>query len=96
MFRFVLDTETIRCVVSDGEGWKHVSVSIERETKPPSWEIMCKVKELFWEDEEVAVQYHPKKSEYVNHHPGCLHLWSSTDLQMPTPPSIMVGTKKKY
>lgn len=97
MFRFTIDGKLIRTVVSDGEGWKHVSVSIEGETKPPTWSIMCKVKDLFWDDEDVVIQYHPKKSEYVNMHEGCLHLWQPTRnghvLPFPTPPSIMVGIK---
>jgi hypothetical protein len=93
MFRFVLDTHMMRCVVSDGEGWQHVSVSMEHEMRPPSWNTMCKIKDLFWEPEDVVVQFHPKKSEYVNMHPGCLHLWRCTDREFPTPPAIFVGYK---
>lgn len=94
LFRLNLKGKMIRCLASDGEGWQHVSVSIEYESKTPSWEIMCMVKDLFWEDEDMVVQFHPKKSEYVNHHPGCLHLWRCTDgRQTPTPPSIFVGPK---
>lgn len=94
MFRFVVDTKRIRCIASDGMGWEHVSVSIEDEpTKCPSWQIMCKVKDLFWSDKDWVVQFHPAKSEYVNNHPGCLHLWRPTDAKMPTPDSIMVGIK---
>ena len=55
---------------------------------------MCQVKDLFWEEEEVVVQFHPKKSEYVNMHEGCLHLWRSTEKEFPTPPSILVGYRK--
>jgi hypothetical protein len=36
---------------------------------------MCFVKGLFWDDEDVAIQFHPAKSEYVNFHPFALHLW---------------------
>ena len=93
MFRFSLDGHLIRCVVSDGMGWQHVSVSIEYSHKCPTWEMMCKIKELFWEPENVVVQYHPRKSEYVNFHPGCLHMWRLLNKSMPTPPSIMVGPK---
>lgn len=98
MFRFVINGHLLRCVVSDGEDWKHVSVSIEGESKPPQWGVMCRVKDLFWEPEDWVVQFHPAASEYVNHHPGCLHLWqyTGTEFKMPTPDSIMVGIKKKY
>lgn len=60
-------------VVSDGLGWDHVSVSLPYRT--PSWEEMCFIKDLFFHDGEVAIQYHPKKSQYVNHHRFCLHLF---------------------
>lgn len=91
LFRFTINGRMIRCIASDGMGWQHVSVSIEYETKPPPWSIMCRVKELFWEDEDWVVQFHPAKSQYVNHHPGCLHLWRPTEAEMPTPLATMVG-----
>jgi hypothetical protein len=97
MFRFAIDGKNIRCVASDGMGWKHVSVSIEYDRRCPSWEIMCKVKDLFWDDNDVVIQYHPRKQDYVNFHHGCLHLWQPFDgknsLPFPTPPSILVGPK---
>ena len=84
------------CVVaSNGMDWKHVSVSFgSRSTKTPSWETMCWVKDLFWDDEDWVVQFHPAKSEHVNFHPGCLHLFQPTESVMPTPPSILVGPKR--
>lgn len=94
LFRFNLGGKLIRVIASDGGGWQHISVSIEYERKPPSWEIMCKVKDLFFEPEDVAVQFHPRASEYINNHPGCLHLWRCTDREFPTPPSLMVGLKQ--
>jgi hypothetical protein len=70
-------------------GWEHVSVSGERH--PPNWEEMCFVKDLFWEDEECVMQLHPPKSNYVNYHPHCLHLWRPIDGFIPTPDSALVG-----
>lgn len=93
MFRFMLEDKPIRCVVSDGEGWKHVSVSIEGDKRPPKWDLMCKVKDLFWEPEDWVMQFHPAQSEYVNMHPGCLHLWEPTEKEFPKPKSIFVGYK---
>lgn len=83
----------LRMLASDGNitGWDHVSVSIPNQPKrTPSWAEMCWVKSLFWDDEEEVVQFHPKKSQYVNNHPGCLHLWRPVRAQMPTPPRICV------
>lgn len=80
-------------IASDGMGWEHVSVS--RKDRCPTWEEMCQIKAIFWDDEDCAVQYHPPKSEYVNNHPYCLHLWRPTgSQQIPMPPSYMVGVKE--
>ena len=55
---------------------------------------MCHVKDLFWQDEEVVIQYHPRKSEYVNNHPFVLHLWKPIYQGIiPTPPALLVGIK---
>lgn len=54
---------------------------------------MCFVKDLFWSDDDCVVQYHPPKSDYINNHEHCLHLWKPIDKQIPTPPSILVGLK---
>ena len=64
---------SLRCIVSDGEGWEHVSVSCY--DRCPTWEEMAHVKNLFWDDDDFVVQMHPPKSDYVNNHPYCLHLW---------------------
>lgn len=78
---------------SNGGGWEHVSVSPYRRSYTPSWDEMCSLKDMFFYDDEVVVQYHPAKSEYVNNMSNCLHLWRPIDQIMPTPPSIMVGLK---
>jgi hypothetical protein len=82
-------------IASDGMGWEHVSAHIDASWigRTLTWDEMCLVKRLFWQDEDVVMQLHPKKSEYVNNHPNTLHLWRPTDREIPTPPSIMVGIK---
>jgi hypothetical protein len=94
-FDFSLRGEARRifCVCSDGMGWKHISVSFGPNKSTPSWELMCRVKDLFFEPEDWVVQFHPPQSEYVNNHPGCLHLWQCTEDRQPTPLSAMVGLK---
>lgn len=64
---------TLRVIASDGGGWDHVSVSAKY--RCPTWEEMCWVKDKFFGPEEPAMQLHPARSQYVNHHPYCLHLW---------------------
>lgn len=79
------------CVVSTGMGWEHVSVSIPSEMRCPTWEEMCYIKDIFWEKDQVVVQFHPAEKDYVNRHEHCLHLWRPTDQTFPVPQKIMVG-----
>lgn len=71
---------------SDREGWEHVSVSRLNSDIPPTWGDMCFVKGLFWEPDEWVIQYHPSEKDYINHHPGCLHLWRPVGQGIPIPP----------
>lgn len=85
-------SHALKVIFSDGMGWEHVSVSTPNRT--PNWSEMCFIKSLFWDDEDTVVQFHPPRSEYVNNHQHCLHLWRPNDGQtMPMPPSILVGFK---
>lgn len=79
---------------SFGGGWEHVSVCPYKHSHTPTWNEMCSLKDMFFRDDEVAVQYHPAKNEYVNNMPNCLHLWRPINEALPTPPAIMVGVKK--
>ena len=72
----------------NGTEWEHVSVSLMR--RIPKWDEMCFVKEMFWGEEECVVQYHPRKSLYVNCHPNVLHMWKWVAGDFPEPPVDMV------
>ena len=39
-------------------------------------------------------QFHPPRSEYVNNHPNCLHLWKPVGAEFSMPDSILVGIKE--
>ena len=85
-------SQVVFVIASDQMGWEHVSVS--RSDRCPTWDEMCQVKAMFWGDDDCVVQYHPPRSEYINNHPRCLHLWRPTEgASIPMPPSIMVGVK---
>lgn len=65
-------------IVSENEmGWEHVSIELCAR-RLPTWEEMCFVKDLFWDDEETVIQMHPKKSQYVDI-AEALHLWRPVD-----------------
>ena len=89
-----IDRVDMSFVASWGGGWDHVSVAPLKKKITPSWEIMCKVKDVFFEPEETVIQIHPPKSEYVNNMPNCLHLWRANDREMVLPPSFMVGIRE--
>ena len=80
-----------RVVWSNGGGWDHVSVSWPN--RCPTWDEMCRVKDIFFRKDEVCVQYHPAEKDYVNFHPYCLHIWKPQEQEIPTPPTIYVGPK---
>lgn len=83
--------DTLTVIASDGAGWEHVSVS--RIKRTPTWAEMCYVKDMFWDAEDVVLQYHPAKSQHVDNHPYCLHLWRPIGIVLPVPDPRMVGTK---
>jgi hypothetical protein len=70
-------------------GWEHVSVSIPGK-HPPNWQEMNWIKEQFWRDDETVLQFHPAKSDYVNIHPNCLHLWRVVAFDHPLPERLLV------
>lgn len=72
-----------------GVHWEHVSVSLER--RCPNWHEMEFACRLFWHEEECVMQLHPPRSEWVNHHPFCLHMWKPLGVQIPRPPMHLVG-----
>ncbi len=81
-------TEKYTIIASDGGDWEHVSISMKHRT--PTWEEMCYFKDLFFEEWEDVIQFHPKKEDYVNNHNFCLHLWRPANERMPMPPKYMV------
>jgi len=74
-------------------GWEHVSVSLQG--RCPTWAEMAYVKELFWSDDELALQFHPPKALHINFHPHCLHLWRPLRQTIELPPAILIGPTKK-
>ena len=95
---------TIRCIASWGMGWDHVSITITEQDRCPTWEEMCFAKDIFWDEDETVIQYHPAKIDtviqyhpakidYINCHPYCLHIWKPQGVVLPVPPYLMIGPK---
>ncbi len=95
--------EILRIIASNGTNgdgqvevpWDHVSVSTEH--RCPTWEEMEWVREQFFKDDELVLQFSvPRDEEAVNHHPYCLHMWKHHDQVVVVPPPILVGPTDKH
>jgi hypothetical protein len=97
------DGKTILRVIAapphpNGTGWEHVSVSAQYQTaagktklRTPTWDEMCRMKSIFFSEDETAIQFHPASAVYVNYHPHTLHLWKWAEGTFPMPSHILVG-----
>lgn len=88
MFEYHYKARKYNIIASFGGGWDHVSIS--NPTRTPSWDVMCVIKDIFFEPDEVVMQLHPAKTNYVNIHEHCLHLWKPQHTAIPVPPIEMV------
>lgn len=80
------------CKFTSALGWEHVAVSPQPQRgKTAEWDVMCKIKDIFWEEEECCIEYHPRKSQYVNNNETCLHIWKPLNIELPEPPTILLG-----
>ena len=53
-FTIPFESFILHVLVSDGQGWEHVSVSLSHWT--PNWREMCFIKDVFWDEEDVVIQ----------------------------------------
>lgn len=60
----------------------------------PTWDEMCLLRNIFWNEDEAVIQIHPPKSQYVNNLGNCLHLWRCYYTDMLLPPSCFVGIRE--
>ena len=80
----------LNVMAASGEGWDHVSVSLDL-PRCPTWDEMEFVKRLFFKPEECAFQLHVDESKHISVHHHCLHIWRPHDAEIPTPPAWMVA-----
>lgn len=80
--------KNIYCIYSNGGGWDHVSASTIN--RCPTWDEMCVIKDIFFDEDECCIEYHPAKADYVNVHDYCLHIWKPQNVELPKPPKIFV------
>ena len=90
MFNFKYKSREYEVIASNGGGWDHVSVYPLHQKHTPSWDVMCILKDMCFNDDEVVMELHPAKKDYVNLAEYCLHLWKPQDEAIPTPPKLFV------
>ena len=65
--------------MDDGGVWIHCSLS--RKSRLPSWDDMKRVKDAFFGEDSEAFHVLPKKDDYINLHPFCMHLWTPAETE---------------
>lgn len=81
--KLIPEKKIFTVIFSWGCNWEHVSVSLSN--RCPTWDEMCIIKNIFWNDNETVIQFHPSKENYKNLHPYCLHLWKPIKEKLPIP-----------
>lgn len=80
----------ISCSIErDGNSWVHLSVS--RKKSIPTWVDLINVKEIFLGKDTLAIQILPSRSEYINVHEFCLHIYQCLE-DRPIPDFRKLGT----
>lgn len=66
-------------IATKNDGSKCLHVSLSRKSRLPSWDDVKRVKDAFIGEDKEAYHVLPKKADYINIHPYCLHLWSELE-----------------
>lgn len=64
-------------IEADGNRWIHVSVSHKR--RMPRWQELALLKDWLIGEERNVVQVMPRRSQWVNLHENCLHMFAPVD-----------------
>lgn len=79
VYKIPFKNKILRVIAEDSFGCEHISFlaqDIESCNKfTPTREEMNYIYNLFFNEGEVACEYHPKKSDYINLNENVLHLW---------------------
>lgn len=63
------------CIGMKQNDWEHVALDLEANKRCPTYQEMCRLKEYFFSENEIALQIHPRRDDYVNECYYRLHLW---------------------
>ena len=68
---------SIRATAYKEDSWKRVFMYLKH--RCPTWAEMAELSDMFFEPEEIAIQFHPCLKQYVNENSTALHLWEPKD-----------------
>ena len=75
----------------DAPAWEHVSVHAgTKRPRCPTWREMEFVRDLFWDDDAVVLQFSVPRAQHINHHEHTLHLWRMVGVDATLPPAACV------
>jgi hypothetical protein len=84
-FLVPMEGELWQVCISDGMGFLHLSATNAQKRQLPSWQVMCRLKDAFFADEDWVVMYIPAKDDYVNDDPFVHDLWLPINSELPHP-----------
>ena len=90
MIPYPLSGERLKCLAASGEGWDHISVSLDVAKRTPTWAEMEYAKRTFFKPNEVVMQLHVAEEDHISVHPYVLHLWRPLKVDIPLPPKRFV------
>ncbi len=81
-YYFPLENDTDAwCIAMRQNDWEHVALDLElNDRRCPTYQEMCRLKEHFFSKNEVALQVHPRRDDYVNKCHYRLHLWRNRNV----------------
>lgn len=89
-FKVKINYRLYNVIASNGGSWDHVSIDPIHSAHTPTWDVMCVLKDICFNDDETVIEYHPSKENYVNIAENCLHLWRPQKQAIPAPPKLFV------
>jgi hypothetical protein len=94
-FMMPLEGEMWYIVLCDRLGWKRLSIANAVKHQLPSPQIMRQVKDLFYGDDEWAIEFFPPKDEHIEAgYPYRLDLWMPLHAELPRPTIATFGSEQ--
>lgn len=87
-------TATITAIDFKDDDFEHVLLNPKN--RLPTYEEMANLKDIFWNQNEVTIQVHPSKSDYINIENYTLHLWRHRCISASAERKLIERIKQTY